>query len=61
MPSSNSEPSTRQLFAEAFGRDAQRQRLEQRERERREREAWETLERRRQHFAALRQSPDSGD
>lgn len=57
----NQLPSARELFRSAFGADAQRQRQEEREREAREREAWEALERRRQHFAAMRQSPDSGD
>ncbi len=49
------------LFRSAFGAPAQRERQAQREREAREREAFERLERRRRHFAAMRAAQGSTD
>jgi hypothetical protein len=48
------EQPTPTLFRHAFGADAQRQRLEERQRRRRELEQLEELNRRRQYLAELR-------
>lgn len=52
---------TPQLFREAFGRDAQRQRLAEREAHQKELEQQADLNRRRQHFAAMRAAQGSTD
>jgi hypothetical protein len=47
-------PPTSSLFRDAFGGEARRQRQEELKREAQARAAYEAMERRRQHFAALR-------
>ena len=52
---------TPQLFRSAFGAQAQRQRLAEREKAERERQALEDLNRRREHFAAMRAAQGSDE